>query len=392
VNDNNEQQIKRLQRLLSAEEADLTDEEKGQSDQLLRQLAEICVDHLMAARKKGYRSQADLDAYVRGNLEISPSGERLVKHIPDIGCPHCGNIIRAPLTVARPTAATSFESCLRKCENCHAGWSNAKTNPVMCMDRPTRSVPPQVRTHLDEVLDSALNIRNRINKAAKFCFETSEDAVTWTLFRGMQVERALPGFLNAILPGVTIPDNAHLSMLLWGCPVPPGAKTGEELKADLIAVSNEVNENRSSRTEPDVVIDAGDAGVIFIEVKLHSGNEVRSNELVFNRYLDQGAFSDGSSVTKSGYYELVRNWRLGTAMARNRPFHLVNLGPGIIFDDPRQQDRWQVFMAGIGAQNGRHFHRARWDNVLSTLSDPTLAWIREFVQKRLDRHPCPSCE
>jgi hypothetical protein len=41
-----------------------------------------------------------------------------------------------------------------------------------------------------------VNITNRANKAAKFRFETSEDAVMWTVFNGLQQA----GTLAAVVP------------------------------------------------------------------------------------------------------------------------------------------------------------------------------------------------
>jgi len=237
---------------------------------------------------------------------------------------------------------------------------------------------------LNQVLAGALNERNRKNKAEKFCFFTSEDAVTWTLFRGLQVEHALPLLLNAIVPGFALPVDVNPDVLLWGCPVPPETKRGGALRANLIAASDAVHERRRYRTEPDVVIDAGNAGIIFIEVKLHSGNEVRAYANAFRRYLKDGAFADPDAATESGYYELVRNWSLGAAVAGNRPFHLVNLGPDKIFDDAKQVDRWAAFTCCIDNGANRSFSQIRWSKVLSVLCDPSIEWLHDFVSQRLN--------
>jgi hypothetical protein len=174
-------------------------------------------------------------------------------------------------------------------------------------------------------------------------------------------------------------------MLLWGASVPPTTKAGDALLAKLVAASDSSGEHKRFRTEPDVVIDAGDAGVVFIEVKLHSGNEVQSDEKRFERYLRKAAFTDRDAIISSGYYELVRNWSLGTAVAGDRPFYLINLGPNAIFDDPKHQNRWAAFASGIGDQPHRSFHKARWPDVLATLSDSSTSWIHDYVQQRLTK-------
>lgn len=381
----NEQQVQRFRRLLSTDPADLTAAEREQQEQMQGQLADIVVDFIMDDRKKGCRKQKDFDAYVRGDLEIGPSGERLLKHIPDVECPQCGKTIRAPLTVEQPKAASSYDECLRKCTICHAGWSNAKSNPVACIDRPTRAVPRQVRTHLNATLASALNERNRQNKANKFCFFTSEDALTWTLFRGLQVEHLISTSLKALLPGLGIGDDTQTTMLLWGSSVPPATKAGTALRDRLIAVCDAVGEQPTSRSEPDVIFDLGPAGLILIEVKLHSGNEVRTDVGVFNRYTESSAFADPVAATRSGYYELVRYWRLGAELAGTRPFFLVNLGPDGLFNDPDESGRWDNFQTGIGTHADRRFVQVRWSEVLKELAAPDVEWLRQFVETRLRR-------
>ena len=188
-----------------------------------------------------------------------------------------------------------------------------------------------------------------------------------------------------MIPGLSMSAELRPVMLLWGCPIPPGTKKGRAFQAELIAASDAVGERLSSRTEPDVVIDAGDAGIVFIEMKLHSGNDVRTDDKRFERYLKKGTFFNPAAAAESGYYELVRNWSLGTAMAIDRPFHFVNLGPDRIFDEPKYQSRWQSFRAGIGNVHGLNFCQVRWSLISDTLSASSANWISDFVTARLNR-------
>ena len=75
-----------------------------------------------------------------------------------------------------------------------------------------------------KVLDGAINDANRRNKREKFCAETSEDAVTWTVFRWLH--QAGHAALVPSLCGLAPPEGAT-SLLLWGAPA-----GGEE--ADLV--------------------------------------------------------------------------------------------------------------------------------------------------------------
>lgn len=173
-------------------------------------------------------------------------------------------------------------------------------------------------------VDAALNVRNRPTKWTKFGFETSEDAVTWTVFAFLHRHHAdaLPA-LYADLIGIESEDVPTL--LLWGVPVGP-SPCGTVLAHDLVAMSNALREVSASRSEPDVVLDFGPAGVVLIEVKLGSSNSRTKNPSKFDRYVDASpAFTDPAATKATGLYELARNWRFAHDLAAGRPFALVNL-------------------------------------------------------------------
>ena len=80
--------------------------------------------------------------------------------------------------------ATQFDDCLRRCEPCGIGASNAADpEAVTYIHRdPLENIPIASREGVSEVLDQALNVRNRGSKRLRFGFSTSEDAVTWVVF------------------------------------------------------------------------------------------------------------------------------------------------------------------------------------------------------------------
>jgi hypothetical protein len=378
--------IRSLRQDLGPKAKGKTDAEILQFDQCLSELASICVDEIIRLRReKGLKTEEDIKAYFQGELDVSPTGERLTFRLPDIECPDCNLTVHGKLLAGSPKAATCYDDCIRKCPNCHTAWSNALNNPVRCVDRATKNVPREVRNHLNAVLSNSLNERNHGNKLIKFAFETSEDAVTWTVFNGLQNAHLLPQVLQKLVADSTLPFSSRPVMLLWGCPVPPASKAGAAIRDRLVGVSDAIGENPIYRSEPDVILDFGPAGLVFIEVKLHSGNEIREDAQIFARYVDPTAFADPAAGTRSGYYELVRNWRLGVDLADDRPFFLLNLGPDRIFDDKDEAARWREFTTGIGAQANRRFLQVRWSTVQEILSDPTVSWLRDFLESRLRR-------
>jgi hypothetical protein len=78
-------------------------------------------------------------------------------------------------------------------------------------------VPEPVRRGLASVLSRSVNITNRPNKRVKFGFETSEDAVTWTVFRYLQDRHSFRGLAQAAEHATTA---ASARLALWGVEVP----------------------------------------------------------------------------------------------------------------------------------------------------------------------------
>src|SRR5262245_30112471 len=109
--------------------------------------------------------------------------------LPTSCCQECGR----PLAVAHPDAAgaagTSSHACPRRSDSCGIGYSNTRragTETRIYRDV-ENNVPPQVREGFVEALSRAVNVVNRKNKIKKAAFDTSEDALTWSVFRGIQL-------------------------------------------------------------------------------------------------------------------------------------------------------------------------------------------------------------
>ena len=203
------------------------------------------------------------------------------------------------------------------------------------------------------------------DKLRRFGFSTSEDAVTWVVFGylALHAARGLSGLAQRLL-------------------------AGSELRARLVDILDSIGEDKKRRSEPDVVLDYGSAGLAVIEVKLHAANdEAKPADVAkFDKYLrDTSAFGDPSKVKKSRMYELSRNWRIGWDLAGQRPFRLVNLGPAALF---KQSERLDSFERGLAISPSRRF-RADDLELVTRLSGGRPQGNAE-VAKRLARLSWPS--
>lgn len=305
--------------------------------------------------------------------------------LPRMGCPACGNILHP-----RPgdaIAPATWRDCLRRCLRCRLGLSNARNSPTVLYNDPRHNVPKEVREGLLEALALAVNERNRANKAIKFGYSTSEDALTWTVFKHLHESGTLLDVLRRA--GLPIPDGATRpeAMLLWGVPIPPdraGDDRGRRLRARLEAVADRLGEDPTSRTEPDVVIDVGDFGVLVIEVKHRSGTDVKAAGYGgWDRYYPaHGPIPYAADVRASGCYELARNWRFGLELAADppRPFTLACLGPESLFRG-RGAEVLRPFEACLPTEATARFQKLRWDDLLRAIPRPP-DWLVDYVDRR----------
>jgi len=292
-------------------------------------------------------------------------------------CRECGDTI-APNS-QEGGKALSPASAIYVCK-CGFRYSNNRDPMARTAFAPTaeRNVPERFRTELGATLRAAANVGNRRSKLSKFAYSTSEDAVTWTIFRWLEEEARLELVSEAV--GSPLPQGDP-EVLFWGAPAGGGEMP---LSKQLREVCLGIDGDKDRLTEPDVVI-AWPTDVVFIEVKYRSKNEHKKCYPHFPRYTT-GAESEGLfalppvEVAAEGWYELTRNWRIGSQLARERAarFTLVNLAPA------KLESEAAAFQATIVLGDRRGFAFLSWKQLMGLarrrLVMPT--GVDVFVQQR----------
>ncbi len=308
--------------------------------------------------------------------------------LPRVNCPLplCGEPMTNSLPPAgrkRPSART-YGDCLRQCLTCKVGFSNARTSPTLIHDDPAGNVPIEVRHDVIETLGKAINVLNRNNKIRKFGYSTSEDAVTWTVFSFLSKHR--PDLLSQVGKNVfALQPSEEVSVLLWGVPITP-SRRGTEVQETLLSVlqSKPLLEDPHSLSEPDVILDYGDAGVVIIEVKYTSPTkETVSKSDKWDRYLQcDGVFRDCVKAKDSNLYELVRNWRIARDLAGKRPYTLVNLAKAAMLENTKGMDD---FTDSLQTSSNHRFLPLPWKCFLTALrkeSGSLPPWLIKYLRCR----------
>jgi len=223
-------------------------------------------------------------------------------------------------------------------------------------------------------LAQALNVFNRPNKPSKFGYSTSEDAVTWTV---MSFLVSLPAQLqNAVwdrVCGMAAPAGQMPTTLVWGVGL-PSSPSASKIRTQFENLADQVGEHPSYRTEPDIIVDFGEDGLLFVEVKYRSPNDVIKPKdfSKFDPYLNFGkAFTKPKQVKQTGLYELARNWCFLHALGQGRPVKLINLGPKSLFSGKTKPSKLSAFEQGLNLNVGSNplsgFRQLTWKDFIDAI-------------------------
>jgi len=304
--------------------------------------------------------------------------------LPSVTCPRCQRPLAAVKTFDKIIVTRKFEDCLRRCEPCGVGASNAADpNRVTYIHRdPLENIPVESCAGASEALAQALNVRSRESKWRRFGFSTSEDAVTWVVFTYL----LRSGQLRDALRRVGLITNASFglapTLLLWGVPIDDTGR-GTEIRKQLSDHCVRLQEDPNSFSEPDVIIDLGSDGLVFIEVKYLSRNDRKAADYPgWSRYATAaGLVWRIGDVRASGCYELARNWCLLKALAGRRLASLVNLGPAGLFAGAEGL-RLDQFIAALDTDDRARFVKNSWPKFLGTGVNDMPDWFARFCRDR----------
>jgi hypothetical protein len=297
------------------------------------------------------------------------------KYMNSVPCPKCNSELLPATFSSRARAAFDFKTCLRRCEPCGIGVSNALNGATFIYRDPLDNLPAEVRDGAIWAIENSLNIRNRPSKKNKFSFSTSEDAITWTVFSYLQREKLLREAFSGLL---SIQFTCEPVLLLWGCAVPARTPESDVLCRNLVSILKSLGETSQSYSEPDVIMDFGDEGLVLIEVKYKSGNDGTTPADKFTKYVEgSSAFRNADSTISSGLYEFTRNWRIGFDLSAGRAITLVNL---VLASRSSESIPLESFSNGLAQDRTHQFRQIRWPDLLDQISLPD--WLSEYADRR----------
>jgi hypothetical protein len=204
----------------------------------------------------------------------------------------------------------------------------------------------------------------QVKRESRIARENSEDAVTWNVFRFLERNGLLSGYLTRL----TGKHQGSAELILWSY------SPRQDGSFDLLDKARiEFGEQPNRGSEPDIIV-MTDNALFFIEAKVLAGNDTSGNGETLQRHITEpkkyisGSGNWYSSVFKNDYnsviidqkYELLRFWLLGTWMAErlNIPFYLINL----VMKD-REINIEQEFGKHILQNDMRVFKRTYWENI-----------------------------
>jgi hypothetical protein len=314
--------------------------------------------------------------------EMITHGESM--KLPSVVC-ECGKLLHSeefvPKKVRGAPPARGFQSCLRRCDDCGIGYSNADQSSRHVLQRiyktPLLGLPEWLSEDLDYALDECLNRSHAKKKRYDFHSFASEDNVTWVVMRTLQRSNLLGTAFG--FPGTTP------TMLLWGVPIPRNATPGAELQAKLIRVlGDDLGERPAYYTEPDVILDF-DHLIVFIEAKLTSNNDQKKHDYGgWKKYVSASAFRNPDLAIQSKLYQLARNWRIARELADGRSFQVVNLAPAFpeLAPASRKEKHCSLakFRASVDVTRKQRLTLMTWKQVCEPIRNND--WLEKYGQKR----------
>ncbi len=291
--------------------------------------------------------------------------------------------LKEKLEITETTVECPVKNCSEKVERQRAFFK--KENKYRCPKHRIVISPStfEYPSELDNLLwkdRSDLDLLEKMRtkkRESRIARDNSEDAVSWNVFRFLERNNLVEGFLGSISD--TSPKSSEV--IYWSYSQKEAA--GWSL---LDRARREFGERISRSSEPDIIIKTDNA-LFFIEAKLTAGNNtVPTNKSEFKKY-KTGGENWFSKVFSSDYetvaiderkYELLRFWLLGTWMAKLQDlnFYLISL-----VLSKRDVDIEAIFGRHIKENQRAKFLRVTWEAIFQYISERSSSRDKEIMMR-----------
>ena len=219
---------------------------------------------------------------------------------------------------------------------------------------------------------------DKVKRESRMARDNSEDAVTWNIFRFLEKNKLMNGFLNSIIEKQV----KSSQVIYWSY-----SQEEKGSWSQLDRVREIFGEERGRGSEPDIII-ITDKALFFIEAKLTSPSKIDFNkshspeekEDRIQKYSRGDRFLKQKSIFKdiidNKLYELGRFWVIGCTMAeiQKKDFYLINLVRG-----SKEKNIEHDFGKYIDSTQRRIFLRLAWENIYHCISKGSLTKDKEIM-------------
>jgi len=217
--------------------------------------------------------------------------------------------------------------------------------------------------------------KERVKRESRMSRDNSEDAVSWNVFRFLERNNLIEGFLSSIT-GLYLKSS---EVIYWSY-----SKKEDNVLSKLNEARREFGEVIRRGSEPDIIVKTNKA-LFFIEAKLTADNKTSPSNKNSSKKYESGGHNWFFKVFKSDYktiaiiekkYELLRFWLLGTYMAKQQDlnFYLVNL----VLSE-KEKDIENIFKGYIRETKRRKFLRITWEDIYSYILNSNSSRDKDII-------------
>ena len=248
----------------------------------------------------------------------------------------------------------------------------------------------EYRNWLDNILwkeKDDLDLFKRVKKVkreSRIAHNNSEDAVTWNVFRFLEKNTLLSGFLAELSKS----DVKNPEIIYWSY-----SQSEQDAWSELQEARKEFETRPKKGSEPDIIIKT-DSILFFVEAKLTANNTTvfkwrnsqaqEKYETGGNEWYKEVFHSDFETIAISEKkYELLRFWLIGSWIAQRLQldFCLVNL----VLSD-REKDIEKTFGIHIKQNQRRRFIRITWEDIYAYILHSNSSSRGKAIIKRYFRN------